>query len=149
MSTPGAPWAGPPGPSVVGVGTDLVDVERIRRAVARTAGFVGRVYTEAEQARAEAARDPAERYAVRWAAKEAVLKALGVGLGAAPLTEIEVVRDDGGAPAIVLHGAAARLADERGIGGWLVSLTHTATVAHAVVLGVGAPPAAATAPDGS
>ena len=124
------------GRAVVGVGVDLVDVERIRRAVARTPGFVDRVFTGAEQARAEAARDPAERYAVRWAAKEAVLKALGVGLGAVPLTDVEVVRHEGGAPSIALHGSAADLAAEQGIAGWLVSLTHTAALAQAVVLAV-------------
>lgn len=125
------------GQVVVGVGVDLVEVDRIRRAVGRTAGFVTRVFTEAEQARADAARDPAERYAVRWAAKEATLKALGAGLGAAPLTDIEVVRHDSGAPALVLHGAAAALAEDAGVAGWLVSLSHTATLAQATVLALG------------
>lgn len=136
------------GRRAVGVGVDLVEVERLRRAVARTAGFVGRVFTEGERSWAEAARDPAERYAARWAAKEAVLKALGVGLGAAPLTAVEVVRAEGGAPSIVLHGAAADLAVERGIDAWLVSLTHTASTAMAVVVGLGASPGEETAPDG-
>lgn len=123
---------------VVGVGVDLVDVERIRRAVQRSPGFVHRVFTEGEQARADAARDPAERYAVRWAAKEATLKALGVGLGAAPLTAIEVVRLGSGAPRLVVHGRAAEVAAERGVAELLVSMSHTATVAQATVLALGA-----------
>lgn len=122
------------GDVVLGLGVDLVDVERVRLAVQRTPGFAVRVFTEAERARAESARDPAERYAVRWAAKEATLKALGVGLGAAPLTAIEVVRAESGEPSLLLHGAAAALADERGVRRWLVSLTHTATLAQATVL---------------
>lgn len=127
----------PRGRRVVGIGTDLVEVDRVRQAIERTPGFVSRVFTVGEQARAGSARDPAERYAVRWAAKEAVLKALGAGLGAAPLTDIEVVRLDSGAPEVVLHAAAADLAAERGVRGWLVSLTHTATLAQATVLALG------------
>jgi holo-[acyl-carrier protein] synthase len=122
------------GRRVVAVGTDLVEVDRIRRAVARTPGFAPRVFTDAEQAWAGAARDPAERYAVRWAAKEATLKALGVGLGTVALTDVEVRRHEGGRPELVLHGAAASLAAEQGIGGWLVSLSHTSSLAQAVVL---------------
>lgn len=129
---------------VVGLGVDLVEVDRVRRAVGRTPGFVTRTFTADEQARAEAARDPAERYAVRWAAKEAVLKALGSGLGAAPLTDIEVVRAESGEPSLVLHGAAAELAAARGVAGWLVSLSHTASMAQATVLALGDPGAART-----
>src|SRR5690606_19252148 len=102
------------------------------RAVARTPGFAPRVFTADEQAWAGAARDPAERYAVRWAAKEATLKALGVGLGSVALTDIEVRRHDSGRPELVLHGPAASLAAGQGIGGWLVSLSHTASLAQAV-----------------
>lgn len=121
---------------VVGVGVDLCEVERMRRAVGRTAGFADRVFTAGEQAYCRAARDPAERFAVRFAAKEAVLKALGAGLGACRLRDIEVVRSASGAPALVLHRTAAALAAERGVGAWQVSLTHTAATAGAVVLAV-------------
>lgn len=124
----------PLGRLVVGLGVDLVEVERVRRALARTPSFARRVFTEAEQQRATAAKDPAERYAARWAAKEATLKAMGVGLGACALTDIEVVRAPSGAPALVVHGTASELAAARGVGGWLVSLTHTSTVAQATVL---------------
>ncbi len=119
---------------IVGVGVDLCDVDRLRRTVTRTPGFVGRVYTVAEQEYCRRARDPAERFAARFAAKEAVLKAMGAGLGASPLRAIEVVRADSGAPSVVLHGAAASLAAERGVTAWKLSLTHTRTLAEAVAV---------------
>jgi len=124
----------PAGSVIVGLGIDLVEVDRIRRAVARTATFAGRIFTSAEQEWCTAANDPAERYAVRWAAKEAVLKSLGVGLGAAAFTDIEVIRAECGAPSIVVHGPAEALSVERGVARFLVSLSHTATLAQATVL---------------
>ena len=73
---------------------------------------------------------------MRFAAKEAVLKAVGAGLGACRLRDIEVVRAESGAPALVLHDAAAALAAEHGVTRWHLSLTHTATMAEAVVIAV-------------
>lgn len=131
------PAAGPAPGVVLGVGTDIVDVDRMRTVVGRTPGVVARVFTDAEVAWAAQARDPAQRLAARFAAKEAVLKALGVGLGAAPLTCIEVVRAGSGAPSVVLHGAAADLAAARGVDSWHVSLTHTDAVAAATVVACG------------
>lgn len=128
-----------PGP-VVGLGVDLCDVEKLRAAMTRTPRFRDRVFTAGEQAYCERPRDPGERYAARFAAKEAVLKALGVGLGACALREIEVVRQSSGAPGLVLHGAAAELAAERGVVGWHISLTHTGGLAQATVIAVGAAP---------
>ena len=120
---------------VVGVGTDLVEIERFRQAAERTPGILTRYFTDGERAYADRRRDPTERYAARFAAKEAVMKALGVGLGACELTEIEVVRDeDSGAPDLVLHGRAAELAAERGVTAWHLSLTHTDTAAHAIAI---------------
>jgi phosphopantetheine--protein transferase-like protein len=120
---------------VVGVGTDLVDLDRFRLAAERTPGILQRYFTEGERAYADRRRDPTERYAARFAAKEATLKALGVGLGACELAEIEVVRDeDSGAPALLLHGKAAALAAEKGVTRWHLSLSHTETAAHAIVL---------------
>ena len=122
---------------VVGVGTDLIDLDRFRQAAERTPGILTRYFTEGEQAYAERRRDPTERYAARFAAKEAVMKALGVGLGACALADIEVVRDeDSGAPDLRLHGQAAVLAEERGVTAWRLSLTHTDTAAHAIVIAV-------------
>ncbi len=122
---------------VIGVGVDLCEVERMRRAVARTPGFVERVFTSGEQDYCRARRDPSERFAARFAAKEAVLKALGVGLGACAFREIEVVRAESGQPALVLHGGAAELAADRFVADWHLSLSHTATMAEALVVAVG------------
>ena len=119
---------------VVGVGTDLVDLDRFRQAAERTPGILTRYFTEDERSYAERRNDPTERYAARFAAKEAVMKALGVGLGACELAEIEVVRQDSGAPDLVLHGKAAALAAERGVTAWHLSLTHTDTAAHAIAI---------------
>lgn len=127
-----------PGPgAVVGVGVDLCDVERMRGVLARTPSFRDRVFTDAERARCEQRLDPAERYAARFAAKEAVLKAMGVGIGACTLRDIEVVSASSGAPSLALHGRAAELAAERGITCWQLSLSHTATLAQATVLALG------------
>lgn len=120
--------------TVLGVGTDLVDLDRFRHVLQRTPTIVDRLFTPDEQAYADERRDPTEPLGARFAAKEAVLKAMGVGLGAVAFREIEVVRASSGAPSLVLHGGAAKLADERGIDRWLLSLSHTAHVAQAFVL---------------
>lgn len=122
---------------VCGVGIDAVDVERFRRVMVRRPRLAERVFTGAERTDAARAKDPAPRLAARFAAKEAVMKALGVGLGAVGLKEVEVVRSDSGEPRLVLSGRAADLAVDRGIERWLVSLTHTEIVAFASVLAVG------------
>jgi phosphopantetheine--protein transferase-like protein len=119
---------------VIGIGVDLVEVDRIRAALARTPALRERLFTPGERAYADAAEDPAERYAARFAAKEAVMKALGVGLGAIAWHDVAVARADSGAPALVVTGRAADLAAERGVGSWLITLTHTATLAEAIVV---------------
>ena len=123
--------------TVVGVGIDLVDVARFRASLARTPSMAERMFTGAERAYAESANDPSERYAARFAAKEAVMKALGVGLGAFGFHDVEVLRDDSGQPRLGVYGPAERLASARGVIGWQISLTHTATSAGAVVVAVG------------
>lgn len=122
--------------TVVGIGTDLVDLDRFRHVLARTPAIVDRLFTDGEQAYALRRRDPTEPFAVRFAAKEAVLKALGLGLGGVAFREIEVVRAESGEPSVVLHGAAARVAQGQGVGRWMVTLSHTAHVAQAVALAV-------------
>ncbi|HYH48902.1 MAG TPA: holo-ACP synthase [Acidimicrobiia bacterium] len=123
-----------PGGEVVGVGIDAVDVERFRTVLARRQGFADRVFTAAERAEASGRSDPVPGLAARFAAKEAVMKSLSVGLGAFDFADVEVVRGDGGAPALTVAGRAAQLAEQRGVGGWHVSLTHTATMAMAIAV---------------
>jgi holo-[acyl-carrier protein] synthase len=127
------------GSSVLGVGVDAVDVARFRRILARRPGFAARFFTDTEQADARRSPDPSESLAARFAAKEAVMKALGTGLGGFALTDVDVRRSDGvgatrNAPSVVLHGAAATLADRRGAGPIHLSLTHTPQVAVAFVV---------------
>jgi len=122
---------------VVSVGTDLVDIARIAEVLDRQPRFAVRVFTEAERAYCDARNDPAERYAARFAAKEAVLKALGVGLGGADFHDIEVVKLPSGQPTLTLRGRAAELAAEAAIGSWLITMTHSEGVAHVMVAGLG------------
>ena len=131
--------------SVVGVGVDAVDVARFRRILARRPGFSARFFSDTEQADARHSPDPSESLAARFAAKEAVMKALGTGLGAFALTDVEVRRAPGvgpsrDAPSVVLHGAAAALADRRDAGLLHLSLTHTSQVAIAFVVAERHPP---------
>lgn len=123
--------------AVIGVGIDLVEVDRFRTVLARTPSTRDRMFTPAERAYAELANDPTERYAVRFAAKEAAMKALQVGLGAFGFHDVEVLRDDGGCPSLGVYGAAAVLAAERGVVTWQISLTHTTSAAGAVVIALG------------
>jgi holo-[acyl-carrier protein] synthase len=119
---------------MIGIGVDLCEVERMRAALERTPTLRERVFTEQEQAYCDERRDPTERYAARFAAKEAVLKAMGLGIGACGWREIEVARADGGAPSVVLHGRARALAAERGIQTWRLTMTHTHRLAEAIAV---------------
>ena len=118
---------------VIGVGLDLVDIERFRAVLARQPALRQRLFTGDELALAAARRDPVPALAVRFAAKEAVMKALGVGLGAFAFHDVEVLKLDSGAPELRVTGAAAVLAGERGVTDWQISLSHSVTTAGAVV----------------
>lgn len=120
----------------VAVGVDLIEVARIARVLQRhPERFLSRHFTPREQL--ECGRDPAS-LATRWAAKEAASKALGTGIGPVGWRDMEVVSASSGAPSLVLHGRAARRAEDLGLQTWSVSLTHTADHAVAVVAAVGA-----------
>lgn len=119
---------------LVGVGLDLVEVARVRSALARRPGFAERVFTDHERDSPAGGARAVQRLAARFAAKEATMKALGVGLGAFALRDVEVVTDADGRPSVVLHGAASACAERLGVGALAVSLSHTSTYASAVVL---------------
>ena len=123
---------------MIGIGIDSVEVDRFRVVMHRRPGILDRLFTEDERRYAERRRDPTERFAARFAAKEAVMKALGVGVGACKWREIEVVRAPSGAPVVRLQGGAARLGQARGVTGWRLSLTHTHRSAQAVAVALGA-----------
>jgi holo-[acyl-carrier protein] synthase len=122
---------------VIGIGTDLVDLDRFRLVMARTPGIIDRLFTEDERRYARARRDPVERFGARFAAKEATMKALGVGLGVVAFREIEVGRLPSGAPVLALSGAAATVAAGQGVERWLITLSHTGHLAQAVVMACG------------
>ena len=122
--------------SVVGIGVDAVELDRFRRVLARRPGVARRLFTDAERDYGARFRDPTARLAARFAAKEAAMKALGVGMGAFKFRDVEVVRAARGEPRLRVVGAAAELARSRGVEGWRVSITHTERLAQAVVLAV-------------
>jgi holo-[acyl-carrier protein] synthase len=117
-------------------GVDLVECERIGCSIEQYGeAFLKRVFTTGERAYCEGHARRAQSYAARWAAKEAVAKALGCGIGeAASLVEIEVTRDAAGQPGIALHGSAAATAAAMGVVEVRVSLTHTENYAAAFVI---------------
>jgi holo-[acyl-carrier protein] synthase len=120
------------------VGIDLVAVARVVESLERFgARYLQRVFTPGEIGYAMSAaglEQRAERLAARFAAKEAAMKALGVGLGAFSFHDVEVVRQPSGAPSLRVTGGAQALALRLGVSSWKVSLTHTATMAQAVVV---------------
>src|SRR5690606_1865985 len=120
--------------TVVGVGTDLVAVDRLRTALERTPSLLHRLFTPAEQARCGRHADPLPHLAARFAAKEATMKALGRGMSAMSFTDVEVLTAADGSPSLRLTGRARQVADTVGVTSWLVSLTHDGPMAHAVVL---------------
>lgn len=120
--------------AIVGIGIDVVDVADMRRTLERTPTFRDRCFTQGEREYAEKQNDPTERYSVRFAAKEAVMKCMSLGLGAFGFHDCEVVVAESGAPSLILRGPALELAAERGITTWHISLSHTSTTATAMVI---------------
>jgi holo-[acyl-carrier protein] synthase len=119
------------------VGLDAIEIDRVAEAVARHGErFLARVYTPEERRLAGAAGDASSQFlAGRFAAKEAVLKALGTGYAQGlAFHEVEVLRDANGAPRLTLHGAAQARAREIGVTRILVSITHTRSDALAVAV---------------
>ncbi len=129
----------PLGAGLVGIGIDLVDVVRFTAVLARRPRLGARLFTPAERAYAGGLARPAPNLAGRFAVKEALMKALGVGLGAFDWGDVEVLRAPGGRPEMTVSGRAAALASSLGVRAWHLSITHTDSVASAVVAAVGRP----------
>lgn len=116
-------------------GVDLIEVGRIARAIDRFGErFLNRVFTPQERA---TLGDSPPRLAARFAAKEAVAKALGTGIGAFAWRDIEIGRDERGAPFVTLHGGAAARAAALGLRRFALSLSHTHEHAVAFVVATG------------
>lgn len=120
---------------MLSAGVDMIEVARIREAAHRHGErFYRRFFTESERAYC-GNRFPA--LAARFAAKEAVAKALGTGVGDVSWIEIEVISDERKKPSLRLYGAAARLAESLGLSEWSLSLSHTHEHAIAFVVAMG------------
>jgi holo-[acyl-carrier protein] synthase len=121
---------------IVGTGIDIAEVARIRRSIERFGDrFVQRVYTPGEINYCESKANRAERYAARFAAKEAAMKALGTGWNhGVRWRDCEVMRLPGGRPTITFHGKAAAVAARLGVKNAALSLSHTAEQAIAQVI---------------
>lgn len=123
---------------IFGIGIDVVEVERIALAIERHGEpFLAKLFTASERAYCQGQKKPALHYAARFAAKEAVSKALGTGIGGqAGWLDLEITRDPSGAPKLMLQGNAADFARQNGISEIQISLTHAREYAAANAIAV-------------
>jgi holo-[acyl-carrier protein] synthase len=120
--------------TIRGIGVDAVDIERFRTSLERTPTMRGRLFTTEELDYVAPKVDPVPSLAARFAAREAVMKALGLGLGAFGFHEVWVTKAASGAPSLAITGRALELAVDRGITVWHLSITHSDSVAIAYVV---------------
>ena len=121
---------------IVGLGLDIAEVDRIEASIRRHGrAFVERIFTAAEIAYCEKHRNRAERFAGRFAAKEAAMKALGTGWArGVRWVDIEVIREPGGKPTLKLSGASREIAGRLGVKNIALTITHTGNTALAMVI---------------
>jgi holo-[acyl-carrier protein] synthase len=121
---------------IIGMGVDIAEVERIRGAIERHGEvFLRRIFTAKEREYCERFKNKFERYAGRFAVKEAAMKALGTGWSkGVRWVDVEVVRQRGGKPTLLLVGEARKIADQLGVKHMALSITHTAEQALAQVI---------------
>ena len=119
---------------ITGIGTDLIEIVRIQRAIEKNPHFMERVYTANEIAYCRRKKNAWQSFAARFAAKEAVSKALGTGIGPVGLMEIEILNAENGQPKVVLHGKALELAADRNIQQVHISLSHSEAYAMATAV---------------
>lgn len=120
---------------MIGIGVDVVDIERFRRSLERTPSMRTRLFTPVELAYVAPQADPVPSLAARFAAREAVMKALGVGLGAFGFHDVWVERAPSGQPSLVFAGRALELSQAAGVRAWHLSLSHGDLMAVAYVVG--------------
>jgi holo-[acyl-carrier protein] synthase len=125
--------------NVVGIGTDIVECLRIAQMIERHGElFIGRVYTQHEIEYCSSRKAATQHYAGRWAAKEAVLKAMGTGWSRGiSWRDVEVRNDKGGKPTIALAGGAREVCERLGIARMSVSISHCRSHATAFALALG------------
>ncbi len=120
---------------IFGVGTDIIEVQRVEEKTARTAGLKEKLFTPVEIAYCESKHRPALHYAARFAAKEAFLKAMGTGWsGGHKFSDIEIINDPLGKPEVFTHGKVAEFCAAHKITGSQVSLSHIKDLATAIVV---------------
>jgi holo-[acyl-carrier protein] synthase len=121
---------------IIGIGVDVVEVDRIRHLLETRPGFRDRVFTSTEIVDCQSEADPGPCYAARWAAREAAAKALG-GVPQLDWNEIAVLRGPDGDPSLTLEGKARARAEQLGAERILVSISHEKSVAAAFCVAVG------------
>jgi holo-[acyl-carrier protein] synthase len=120
---------------IIGIGTDIIEVDRVKKHVEAGFGFKEKVFTQREIEYCEAKFNKAQNFAARFSAKEAFLKAIGTGLRhGLSFLDIEIINDDLGKPEIILHGKAQEIAKKIGTTNIQVSLTHLKDVVNAIVI---------------
>ena len=120
---------------IFGIGTDLIEVERVAEKMEKKQGFKELVFSAAEIIYCEARTFKYEHYAARFAAKEAFLKAIGTGWrNGTAFNEIEIYNDEEGKPEILFHGLTAKTISDMKLGKIFVSLSHLKTMACAMVI---------------
>ena len=122
--------------SIVGIGIDIVDCARIESSIERFGErFLHRVFTEGEIAYSQSMKFPARHFAARFAAKEALSKAFGTGIGKSMgWRDLDVRKKESGEPYVVLSGGAEKMAQEQAIEKVWISLTHTETIGMATII---------------
>jgi holo-[acyl-carrier protein] synthase len=136
---------------ILGIGTDIIECPRIGKMIEQHGElFLRRVYTEREIRYCQSRKHAIEHFAGRWAAKEAILKAIGTGWARGiAWTDLEVRNGFDGAPRVLVCGGAKEAALRRGIGDILISISHCRTYATAYALAVGPAPARGKNGDGA
>jgi holo-[acyl-carrier protein] synthase len=122
---------------IKGFGVDIVEIERVEKALKKRKKFIQKIYTEKEEKYCSTRPKPAAHFALRFAAKEAVAKALGTGIGFISWRDIEVINERKGKPKVILKGRAREVAAREGIEEIFISLSYTRgnAIASAIALG--------------